>query len=149
MNPTPTPAAAHRPLSLREVVVFGEKYGDIDAFFREYLDRFYSSGKNEKEEMLYEEPPLTKSPETDAFLAAAAEHLAFEFDLEVPRWTQESSRFLHKAYFPGGLESLKALFLVQSPVSFRRRMIFVQADPLYRPRRERKPQEFFGDIRCN
>ena len=34
------------------------------------------------------------------------------------------------------MESLKATLLVESPTAFRRRMIFVGADPLYRPRRD-------------
>lgn len=40
-------------------------------------------------------------------------------------------------YFPSGLESLKATLLVESPTAFRRRLIFVGADPLYRPRKAR------------
>jgi hypothetical protein len=36
--------------------------------------------------------------------------------------------------FLNEFESLKATLLVERPTAFRRRMIFVGADPLYRPR---------------
>ena len=70
-------------------------------------------------------------------MAAVAEHLALRHHLPIPEWTQAKCRFLKRPYYPCGLESLKATLLVESPPAFRRRLIFVGADPLYRPRRER------------
>ena len=72
----------------------------------------------------------------NAYYAAVAEHLALKYRLPVPPWTADSRRFLNRPFFPCGLESLKATLLMESPVAFRRRMIFVDADPLYRPRRD-------------
>jgi hypothetical protein len=40
-----------------------------------------------------------------------------------------------RPFFAGGLEDLKATLLVESPVAFRRRMLFVGKDVLDRPRR--------------
>ncbi len=76
----------------------------------------------------------------NAYYAAVAEHLALTHRLQVPAWTLEAGRFLRKPWFPAGLESLKATLLVESPPAFRRRMIFVDADPLYRPRRASPPR---------
>ena len=86
--------------------------------------------------MLSDEPPLGGDERSDAYLAAVAEHLALRNDLAVPEWAGAKCRFLKRPFYPCGLESLKATLLVESPIAFRRRLIFVGADPLYRPRRD-------------
>jgi len=53
----------------------------------------------------------------------------------VPAWTEEPERFLREPLFAGGLESLKAILIVESPSAFRRRIIFISADGLSRPHR--------------
>ena len=128
---------AGRPRSLKDVLSLGQKHGNIDGFIREFLDEFYvEQDSKEREAMLQVEPPLTPEDRTNAYLAAIAEHLAFRYHLVVPTWAVQPARFLKLAFFPCGLESLKATLLVESPTAFRRRMIFVDADPLYRPRRD-------------
>ena len=128
---------AKRPQSLRQAAVFGLEFGDRDAFLREFLDEFYVEGKAERRAaMLADEPPMTGDDRANAYYAAVAEHLALRYRLPVPPWTVDSRRFLNQPFFPCGLESLKATLLMESPVAFRRRMIFVDADPLYRPRRD-------------
>lgn len=135
--PSTMPPPQLRPRSLREVVLLGGEYGDIDAFLREFLDEFYLQNFPEKRQsMLLDSPPLTGNDRSDAYLAAVAEHLALRYQLTVPEWALNSTRFLKRPYFPCGLESLKATLLMESPPAFRRRMIFVGADPLYRPRRD-------------
>lgn len=126
-----------RPRSLKEVALFGDERGDMDSFLREFLDEFYVEQDGlAREAMLREEPPFVEADRTNAYLAAVAEHLAFRNHLAVPAWAGQARRFLKRPYFPAGLESLKATMLVSSPSAFRRRMIFVDADPLYRPRRD-------------
>ena len=71
----------------------------------------------------------------DAYLAAVAEHLAVEYRLEMPPWPDAHGRPLRRAFFAGGLESLKAILTVESPAAFRRRLLFVGKDALDRPRR--------------
>jgi hypothetical protein len=44
-----------------------------------------------------------------------------------PRWTDDPSRFLHEPYFTTPIETLKIELLAQSPLAFRRRMIFTEA----------------------
>ena len=115
----------------------GRAHGHLDASLREFLDEFYvAKDAADRTRMLSEEPPLGDDARVNAYLAAVAEHLALRHRLPVPEWTAGARRFLRRPFFPGGLESLKATLLKESPAAFRRRLIFVDADPLYRPRRD-------------
>lgn len=132
------PPSNRRPRTFAEVSALGRTYGDTGAFLREFLDEFYIAQDAEiRQKMLDAEPPLEGHDRHDAYYAAVAEHLARRYRLPVPDWTDDRSRFLKRPFFPCGLESLKATLLKESPVAFRRRMIFVGADPLYRPRRDK------------
>ena len=133
-----TDAAQRRPHSLREVAQWGRSPAEMDAYLREFLDTYYLEQAPERRAvMLRDEPPLTDSERANAYLAAVAEHLALRNALDVPPWVERDARFLKLPFFPAGLESLKATCLMESPASFRRRLIFVGADPLYRPRRDK------------
>ena len=126
-----------RPRTLKEVVQWGAVHGNVDGYLREFLDEFYLVREaGVREVMLSEEPPLASDRHIDAYMGAVAEHLAGRYGVAVPGWVSASARFLKTPFFPCGLESLKATLLVESPVAFRRRLIFVGSDPLYRPRRE-------------
>jgi len=136
-TPSTARAPAGRPASLWEVVTWARASGGVDAYLREFLDSFYvERDRGAREAMLSQEPPLSGDGRLDAYLAAVAEHLAMRDRLAVPAWTGEAARFLKRPFFPARLESLKATLLKESPTAFRRRMIFVGADPLYRPRRD-------------
>ena len=140
MNANPSiaaQAAGRRPHSLKEVAQWGHELGGVDSFLREFLDEFYvEHDETARTAMLQEEPPLGADDRANAYLAAVAEHLALRNHLLVPGWTGHKARFLRHPFFPCGLESLKATLLVESPTAFRRRMIFVGNDPLFRPRRD-------------
>lgn len=132
-----TEAARRRPHSLQEVAQWGASPGEMDVFLREFLDTFYTEPEPAcRAVMLRDEPPLTGSERANAYLAAVAEHLAQRNEIPVPAWVDGDARFLKLPFFPAGLESLKAICLLESPAAFRRRLIFVGADPLYRPRRD-------------
>lgn len=60
----------------------------------------------------------------DAILAATAETLCREMDLPIPDWILEVPA-CREPWFPSGLENLKAIALVESPLPFRIRKIFV------------------------
>ena len=62
-------------------------------------------------------------------------HLASSYGLEMPGWVDSHERPLKRAFFAGGLESLKAILTVESPAAFRWRLLFVGKDALDRPRR--------------
>jgi len=69
----------------------------------------------------------------DAYLAAAAEHMARGAGIAIPAWTENTERFLRSAWFDNhGLTSLNATMLAESPLAFRRRFIFTEARPLRR-----------------
>lgn len=126
-----------RPRTLREVAARATPSEPIDVLLREFLDEFYvEPAKAQRQRMLVDEPAASGNPLADAYLAAVAEHLAFRYALDVPEWALAETRFLHAPWFPAGLESLKAITLVESPTAFRRRLIFVDRDPLSRPRRQ-------------
>ncbi len=134
--------ARGRPRTLAEVANCARSFGGIDMFVREFLDEFYGERDPiRKNLMLYPEPPLSDNARENAYLAAVAEHLALRNMMSVPSWVNSPTRFLRSPYFPAGLESLKAICVVESPSAFRRRLIFVDADPLSRPRRESAPHE--------
>jgi hypothetical protein len=128
-------AQKRRPRSLHEAATWGHGLGNRDAMLREFLDEFYLAPASARAGMLDEEPPLVPDdPRANAYYAAVAEHLAMTNGLRAPAWVHGKTRFLRRAFFPAGLESLKATLLVESPPAFRRRMIFVEREPLYRPR---------------
>ena len=105
----------------------------FDPAVREFLDEFYSH-PSRRQASLCEEPALIEDVK-DAYLAATAEYLASRYGLEMPVWVEAHGRPLKRAFFTGGLESLKAILTVESPAAFRRRLLFVGKDALDRPRR--------------
>ena len=102
-----------------------------------FLDTFYMNPAR-RQAMIDPEPRLCNEPKMNAYLGAVAEHLARRWTLKIPKWTSDPKRFLHKPYFAGDIESLKPLLLAQSRLAFRKRMIFVEHEPL---RRARMPRE--------
>ncbi len=122
-----------RPLTLCEIAARDRQDGSFDIAVREFLDAFYTAAPQTRDAFLRDEPPRL-SPIKDAYLAAVAEHLALRFGLPTPEWSEAPTRFLSEPFFAGGMEGLKALLLIESPLAFRRRMIFVSHDALSRPR---------------
>lgn len=106
----------------------------FDHAVREFLDSFY--GREATRQAATAEAPDLLEPVRDAYLAAVAEHLATVHGLDVPAWAETRGLDLRRPFFAGGLESLKALLLVESPTAFRRRMLFVSKDALSRPHAE-------------
>ncbi len=80
------------------------------------------------------EPAPVADPVWQGQLGAIGEHLADRWFLTKPRWTNHPSRFLATPHFPSGTERYKGWYFVQSPIAFRRRMIFTEAEPLRRAR---------------
>jgi len=133
------PSLFSRPASLREVAeVAIDAMGDRAAFGRavaEFLDEFYMHPA--KRQVMIADEPVGVAKFEDAYLGAVAEHLARRWNLGIPVWADQPHRFLDRAYFAGGLESLKAILLAESPLAFRKRQIFVEAEPLRRARMPR------------
>ena len=115
----------------------------FDMAVREFLDTWQSLSPDERETALAGEPQ-TLGGVYDAYLAALSEHLALSDRTTAPAWTEDAKRFLSEPFFAGGLESLKAILLVESPLAFRRRLIFISANALSRPLRNSPMDEPVG-----
>jgi hypothetical protein len=128
----------NRPDTLAEVarrVSGGEPFWPT---LHEFLDEFYMNPER-RAAMIADGPSRLADARDHAMLGAVGEHLARRWGLSVPSWTDEPSRFLHQPYFTTPIENLKAMLLAQSPLAFRRRMIFTEAEPLRRARMPRQP----------
>ncbi|MEX0777652.1 MAG: hypothetical protein WD042_18250 [Phycisphaeraceae bacterium] len=77
------------------------------------------------------EPFAPGEPRFDALLASVIEQLCKELRRPIPSWV-EAVPASPRAWFVSGFESLKAIALVESPLSFRMRNIFVHANFLSR-----------------
>ena len=123
-----------RPATLLEVsrrTAFGVQ--PFDPALREFLDEFY--GDPARRTAAIADEPVLLDDVKDAYLAATAEHLAGVYGLDPPAWTEHHGRPLRRAFFAGGLETIKAALTVESPVAFRRRLLFVSKNALSRPPR--------------
>lgn len=128
-----------RPPTLAEVARRRNAGEAWSLLLREFLDVFYRAVPTGKASAcIADAPEPLVDPQEHALLGAIGEHLARRWGLAIPAWTDEPSRFLRRPYFTTPLEGLKALLLAESPIAFRRRLIFTEAEPL---RRARMPVE--------
>jgi hypothetical protein len=67
----------------------------------------------------------------DALLASTAEKLCDEIGLEIPKWLNETPS-CKTPFFVAGFENLKATAIVESPLRFRIRNVFVTESFLQR-----------------
>ncbi len=95
--------------------------------FMDFVDDFRYS----KDTALIEEPFVLDDERFDAILASMVEYLCDELGLETPDWVWEVPACQYP-WFVSGMENLKAITIVESPVYFRRRKIFVLANFLDR-----------------
>jgi hypothetical protein len=79
----------------------------------------------ERRLMVENRPPPTGDARYDALLAALVEHLCTGAGMPAPRWVDDPDRFLEPWWFVSGLRSLHASALVESPISFARRGVFI------------------------
>jgi hypothetical protein len=86
----------------------------------EFVDEFRRS----KDASVFSLPFRARDPRWDALVAATAESLCMESGAESPVWLDEVPA-CRDPWFVSGMESLKAIAIVESPLPFRRRKIFV------------------------
>ena len=127
-----------RPNTLAEVARRRNEGEELARLLAEFLDEFYldlaSDGAAAR---LVDAPDDLPDAREHALLGAIGEHLARRWKLPVPARSDDADRFLAMPYFTTPLEGFKALLIAQSPLAFRRRLIFTEAEPL---RRARMPQ---------
>ncbi len=66
----------------------------------------------------------------DALLASLVEYCCVHHEMAPPAWVNDPSRFLEEWWFVSGIKSLHANAVVHSPISFKRRGVFISEDSL-------------------
>lgn len=89
-----------------------------------HLMNFVDDFRYYKDERAINEPFIPSERKMDALLASTAEALCDEMGVEPPAWLDEIPE-CEQPYFVSGFESLKAISIVESPLRFRLRKIFV------------------------
>src|SRR5262249_45041388 len=101
-----------RPRTLAEVAHRRNAGEDFSFLLREFLDEFYSAVRREEAPAcIADEPPALPDAREHASLGAIGEHLARRWNLPIPPWTEDPSRFLRLPYFTTTIEGLKALLI--------------------------------------
>jgi hypothetical protein len=89
-----------------------------------HLMNFVDDFRYSKDLAALDDPFEQCEERADALLASTAEALCDELALESPRWLRRIPACTDP-YFVGDLQNLKAISIVQSPLRFRMRKIFV------------------------
>jgi hypothetical protein len=89
-----------------------------------HLMNFVDDFRYFKDPKAVAEPFALSEEKMDALLASTAEALCDEIGLEPPNWLADVPA-CRDPYFVGGFENLKAISIVESPLRFRIRKIFV------------------------
>ncbi len=125
------------PRSLAQAVSWMlEKRDAFTVLLDEFLDEFYTEETSlARQAMIDEEPARIGDERDDAYIGAVGEHLAHRWGLLIPEWTDQPWRQVSEPWFVGSMgKGLSGLLLVESPIAFRRRRIFTEAEPLRRAR---------------
>lgn len=111
-----------------------------------FLDGFYCDPSAERRRArLLEEPMLKGEERFDALIGAIGEHLCHRWRLGHPaEWVENPARFLKEPWFLGS-ERMKPFYLKESPLSYRRRLIFTEMEPLRRARMPRDAMWWEGE----
>jgi hypothetical protein len=133
MRPHPTTLAE----AVRRYKLEGEgQEGAFSVLLDEFSDAFYTAAEAApRQAMIDDEPPRIGDERLDAYVGAVGEHLARRWDLNIPPWSGQPWREVAEPWFVGMMgQGLSGLLLVESPIAFRRRRIFTEAEPLRRAR---------------
>ena len=108
-----------------------EKISADERWWKVYFYDFVDDFRFHRDLRAVREPFVFDHNKFDALLAATVESLCEEMNLTLPDWTQTVPA-CEKPFFVAGFESLKATALVESPLRFRIRKIFVTSSFLQR-----------------
>lgn len=136
MRPPPTSLADAVARYLRDG---NGQEGAFQVLTDEFLDAFYTeTDPAARQAMIDDDPPRIGDEKQDAFVGAVGEHLARRWGLRIPDWSEAPWRVVADPWFVGQMGvGLSGLLLVESPIAFRRRRIFTEAEPLRRARMPR------------
>jgi len=106
---------------------------EIKYLLADFIDEFNRADMAKKQQMVKRFPfEKITDKKNAAYIAAAVEELCYINNMDIPEWVFDKKYRLKEPFFVGGLESLKAFLIAESPVSFRRRNIFVSENVLKR-----------------
>ena len=92
---------------------------------------FVDDFRRRKNSAMIREPFILDDERIDAVLASVIEYLCDEMKIPIPEWL-ENIPACREPYFVSGMESLKATAIVESPLRFRIRKVFVMENFLFR-----------------
>lgn len=108
-------------ITLRETK---EKIAAESRWWKIHLFDFVDDFRANRNVQAVAEPFEMSDEKIDALLAATVESLCRELNLETPEWLQNVPA-CRQPYFVSGVENLKATAIVESPLPFRIRKVFV------------------------
>ena len=98
----------------------------------DYMSELQHHGSETAARMWQRPPALTGDSRIDAAFAALAEHCARHDGSRVPAWAADPAREASEWWFVTDLRGLHPTALVESPLSFRKRGVFITRDALVR-----------------
>ena len=132
-----------RPATLAEAIERIAAGAPQERSLPEFLDTFYLAPTAElRLATLSIPPPPSGDPRLDAFVGAAAEYLARQYELpSIPDWVFEPGRYLDHAWHVSPFDSpgMREYLTFASPAEFRSRNIFTEERPLRRARSHLSP----------
>jgi hypothetical protein len=127
-----------RPATLAEAIERIVEGTPQEKALPEFLDAFYLAPTAERQlAAISDRPAETGDRRLDAFVGAAAEYLARQYQLpSIPEWVFEPHRFLDRAWHVSQLDDpgMREYLTFASPAEFRSRNIFTEERPLRRAR---------------
>lgn len=93
----------------------------------DFVDNF----RLHKDQAAISEPFILDDEQIDAVLAGVIEYLCDENHISIPDWTADVPACT-EPYFVSGIDDLKATAIVESPLRFRIRKVFVMENFLFR-----------------
>lgn len=95
-----------------------------------FVEQFDKADDADRHRMIESAPDPTGDLRFDALLASLVEYSCVHHDINPPLWVEDPERFLREWWFVSGLRSLHADAIVHSPISFKRRGVFINEDSL-------------------
>jgi hypothetical protein len=95
-----------------------------------FVEQFDKAGDADRLRMIEVAPGPTGDLRYDALLASLVEYCCVRHDVHPPPWVADPGRFLQEWWFVSGIRSLHADAIVHSPISFKRRGVFIAEDSL-------------------
>ena len=108
-----------------------EKISADERWWKVYFYDFVDDFRFHRDLAAISEPFAFDNNKFDALLASTVEALCKELNLPTPAWTKDVPA-CEKPFFVAGFENLKATALVESPLIFRVRKVFVTSSFLQR-----------------